>query len=83
MDSLKRWFHDHSLSLALGAILVAQSLTFFLLTYPDGNGNVQPGMSYWDWAMAEYQLSTLADTYGMLLIVLLSKWFWERGSKEG
>ncbi len=83
MSRAKEVISEHSLSIVLISILIAQTVTFFLSTYPDGNGAIEPGISYWDWALGEYMLSTLADTYGMVLIVLLSKYFWERGSKEG
>lgn len=78
-----QWLKEHSLSLVLAIALTAQTAVFTYVTWPDGNGNVQPPMSYWDWWIGEWMLSTLADTYGMLLIVLLTKWFWERDSKEG
>ncbi len=77
-----KFIKEHSLSLVLTSILLIQTFVFTFTTYPDGNGNVQPGMSYWDWWLGEYMLSTLADSYGMILIVLLSKYFWEKGSQE-
>lgn len=37
---------------------------------------------FWVWWSWEYNISIVADTYGVLLIVLLSKWFKEVGSAE-
>jgi hypothetical protein len=34
---------------------------------------------WWGW---EYQVSLVADTYGVILVVLLTKWLYERGSAE-
>jgi hypothetical protein len=32
--------------------------------------------------MSEIWVSILADTYGAIILVLLTKYFWERGSAE-
>ena len=37
---------------------------------------------FWVWWTWEYQVSLVADTFGVLLIVMLSKWFKEAGSSE-
>lgn len=36
----------------------------------------------WQWWSFEFINSLVADTYGVLLIVLLTKWFYERGRDE-
>jgi hypothetical protein len=88
------WYRDHSLSLVIIAILVSQTVftlwaghTVWLedsldhgakLTELDGYTD----MSFLRWWSYEYQQSLVADTYGVLLIVLLSKWLHEVGSAE-
>jgi hypothetical protein len=76
-----KWWIDHSLSLVIGAILALQ-LTVSVFTgirvwVAEGSQG-----SFWTWWFHEINLSTLADTFGVLLIVLLSKWLYERGSNE-
>ena len=38
--------------------------------------------SYWLHYTAEWFVSVLADTYGAFILVLFSKWFFEKGSGE-
>jgi hypothetical protein len=40
-----------------------------------------PG-DFWLWWSWEYNVSIVADTYGVILIVLLSKWFYEVHSRS-
>lgn len=74
------WWKDHSLSLVLIAILLAQ--TGFILWAGWREWSADPKGSFWIWWWYEYTVSLVADTYGVVLIVLLSKWFVERGSAE-
>ena len=37
---------------------------------------------FWIWWSWEYNVSLLADTFGVILIVLLTKWLYEQGSEE-
>ena len=83
------WVRDHSLSLVLAAILVVQSVVFHFTEVPDwvseqqAHGeNTALWPSYWLHYSAEWFVSVLADTYGALLLVLFSKWFFEKGSAE-
>lgn len=84
----KSWVVRHSLSLVLVALLVVQSVAYWLLEWPDwstqqkvhGQAAGLAGFAQHYWA--EWMVSVLADTYGALIIVLLSKWFYEQGSKE-
>lgn len=78
---MKKWLGEHSLSLVLIAILATQTLVFWWASWPDGNGSVPPEQ-YWRWFTSEWFVSVLADTYGAFILVILSKYFWERGSKE-
>ncbi len=82
------WWRDHSLSLTLVAVMLAQ--TVFALwsgAYVWGReqplGNLPPwGEGFWVWWAWEYNISLVADTFGVLLIVMLSKWLKEVGSAE-
>ena len=83
------WWRDHSLSLVIGAILVVQTVHamlagsyVFAREQPLGAGVPPWSLGYWVWWSWEYAVSLVADTYGVLLIVLLSKWFREVGSSE-
>jgi hypothetical protein len=86
------WWRDHSLSLVVGLILLVQTI-FALLTgrqewmadQADHSGQAAQAFvssEFWTWWSYEYVTSLVADTYGVLLIVLLSKWLFERGSAE-
>ncbi len=83
------WVRDHSLSLVLTALLIVQSVVFHFTELPDWISEQQAhGEStalwpaYWLHYSAEWFVSILADTYGALLLVLLTKWFFEQGSAE-
>lgn len=85
-----RWWYDHSLSIVLITILVAQTVLaiwtgwfVFGQEQPFGK-NVKPGSySFWMWWTHQYNVSLVADSFGVLLVVILTKWLNERGSSEG
>lgn len=83
------WWRDHSLSLIIAAILIVQTgyavwagSYVFGRERPFGDRVVTWSSDFWVWWSREYNISVLADTYGVLLIVVLSKWFREVGSAE-
>lgn len=84
-----KWWYDHSLSIVLVLLLIAQT-THAIWTgwYVFGNEqpfgkSVTPGSyGFWMWWTYEYNVSLVADSFGVLLIVILSKWLRERGSSE-
>jgi hypothetical protein len=83
------WFREHSLSIVLAALLIVQSMVFHFTELPDWVSEQQAHGSssalwpaYWQHYTAEWFVSVLADTYGALLLVLLTKWFFEQGSAE-
>lgn len=85
----RSWILRHSLSLVLVVLLVAQSIAFHLTELPDWvqeqrahGGSTALWPAYWLHYGAEWFVSVLADTYGALLLVLLTKWFYEQGSEE-
>jgi hypothetical protein len=84
------WWRDHSLSLILAAILLVQTAFAVWAGHEVWLGDQRdhgsetagwPG-DFWLWWSWEYNVSIVADTYGVILIVLLSKWFYEVHSKE-
>lgn len=90
-DRTGDWWHDHSLSLVIGAILVVQTVWVVWTGHSEWISdqkahNLQPAAGwpwdFWQWWSFEFINSLVADTYGVLLIVLLTKWFYERGSNE-
>lgn len=83
------WFRRHSLSIVLWAFLIVQSVVFHFTRLPEWvseqaahgeSAALWPG--YWLHYSSEWFVSVLADTYGALLLVLLTKWFYEEGSAE-
>lgn len=83
------WFLKHSLSLVLIGILLAQSVAFHFTRLPEWTAEQQAHgeatamwPDYWLHFSSEWFVSVLADTYGALLLVLLTKWFYESGSAE-
>lgn len=83
------WLREHSLSVALAALLIIQSLAFHFTEVSDWTSTQQAhGLAtslwpdYWIHYWSEWFVSVLADTYGALLLVLFSKWFFEQGSAE-
>ena len=83
------WVRNHSLSIVLIILLIVQSLVFHFTEMPDWVSEQQAHgeptalwPAYWLHYTAEWSVSVLADTYGALLLVLLTKWFFEQGSAE-
>lgn len=83
------WIKQHSLGLALAAMLVVQTLYavwsgvyVFSREEPFGPGVPTLGREFWAWWSWEYNISLVADTFGVFLIVMLSKWLYEEGSAE-
>jgi hypothetical protein len=85
------WWRDHSLSLVITAILAVQTSYCLwagwavFVADQQAHGELVQGFwsaPFWQWWGFEYQVSLVADTYGVLLIVLLSKWLREVGSSE-
>ena len=83
------WWRDHSLSLIIAGMLMVQTTWaiwsgsyVFSRELPLGDTSPAWSSGFWIWWSWEYTISLVADTYGVLLIVLLSKWFREVGSSE-
>jgi len=83
------FWKKHSLSLALFALFVVQSIIVIVTGYPEWSGeqealkqpvDIWPGFVIF--YVYEMTVSIVADTYGALLLVLFAKWFYEQGSPE-
>lgn len=79
----------HSLSIVLVVLMTAQTALalwsgafVFTREQPLGKGIPNWSHEFWGWWIWEYNVSLVADTFGVLLIVLLSKWLYEEGSSE-
>lgn len=83
---MKKWLKEHSLSVALAALFFLQCVFYLRGAWPEFQQDAKhqaEGATLPDflvYAFTEMNLSILADTYGALLLVLFSKWFFERGS---
>jgi hypothetical protein len=64
---MKKFFHDHSLSIFLGSLWIVLTVLAFTLT----EGPVQ-----------SYLHNLAGDAFGAFIIVLSTKWLIERGSAE-
>jgi hypothetical protein len=83
------WVKRHSLGLTLAVLLTAQTghaiwsgAYVFSREEPFGPGVSTFGREFWVWWSWEYNISLVADTFGVFLIVMLSKWLYEQGSDE-
>jgi hypothetical protein len=84
------WWRDHSLSIILVVLLVVQTLYaiwsghhVWLHEQPYGpEASLAWSLNFWVWWTFHYNISLVADSFGVVLIVLLSKWFREKGSAE-
>lgn len=94
MGKVKSFLKQHSLSLVLLVILLLQSVDYFFVGYRNWKTqeqvyskilNEEPKISYSEYLdtyRAEMMVSILADTYGAILLVVLTKHLRERGSAE-
>lgn len=83
------WFKEHSLSIVLLTIFVIQAIITWFSGIPEWTDQqIQAGSTtalfpgyviHW---IYDFTTSLVADTYGAVLLVLFSKWFFEKGSAE-
>lgn len=83
------WVKEHSLSIVLILIFVIQGTITWFSGIPEWTQQqmvdglttaLYPGyVIHW---IYDFTTSLVADTYGAVLLVLFSKWFFERGSAE-
>lgn len=84
------WVKRHSLSLALVGFVLAQLLTTLVTGHRDwvteeaAHGKTVSGWPtefWWHWGY-DYATSLAAEPWGVLVIVMLSKWLYEAKSAE-
>lgn len=76
-----RWVKDHGLSLAIAGIMLVQTIAVLLLGYELWLVE-QQHPNFWVWWSFEYHNSLVADVFGALLLVVLTKRLREKGSAE-
>ena len=83
------WLERHSLSVVLGVLMVVQTLLavydgaeVFTLEQPLGDGVALWSWDFWSWWRWHYNVSLVADSFGVLLVVLLTKWLYEKDSSQ-
>ena len=81
MTRLFLWVRSHSLSLVL-LFIFSSMLTSLLIMGPSQYRAEGVSGSYWQWWIYQLILSLVADVWGALILVLFTKWFWERRSAE-
>lgn len=84
-----KFWHDHGLSVVLVVLMAVQTALalwtgahVFAEEQPFGKGVDPWSGDFWIWWTWEYNVSLVADTFGVLLVVLLTKWLNEKGSSE-
>ena len=92
------WFLRHSLGVTLIALMIVQTAHALWAGHRvwqtealveakilgEAAPDVQTWLSsdFWTWWGWQYQVSLVADTFGAILLVMLSKWLYEQGSAE-
>lgn len=83
-----KFFKDHSLSIVLFLIFIVMT-GYTLWTGPElyrqeqlAHGEPYKFTEFMRWWSHEYVLSNLADVFGAILLVLLTKKLYERGSSQ-
>ena len=76
-----KWVRDHSLSLTIGGIMFVQTLAVLWLGHEVWlEDRAHP--NFWIWWSYEYNVSLVADVFGALLLVILTKQLREKDSAE-
>lgn len=84
----RSFFKKHGLSLAFLAILLVQTLVALYFGHIVWMGDQQDHQNaldyadFWSWWLYEYNVSLVADVFGALLLVLLTKKLYEKDSEE-
>jgi hypothetical protein len=91
-DQTGKWWVDHSLSIMLVLIVLLHTALTYFTAYSwewvgDQQAHGEPVTGLWSaeyagWFWTQWNLSLVAEPWGVLVIVLLSKWFYERKSAE-
>jgi hypothetical protein len=75
------WLRRHSLSSTLIAIWASFTLASLLLGRAKYAAEAEP-ISFWVWWWYEYSMSLVADCFGALLLVVVTKYTREQDSAE-
>lgn len=75
------WWRDHSLSLVLVSAMIIVTVFSVLSSYQLWQAE-ELQIEFWLWYSHHFWTGFADEILGALLLVLLSKWFVERGSAE-
>jgi Na+-driven multidrug efflux pump len=75
------WWRDHSLSITLVAALLIVTAVSVLSSYQLWQAE-DTQIEFWIWYSHHFWTGFADEILGALLLVLFSKWFYERGSAE-
>lgn len=81
------WWHKHGLGITLGLIFATITATTIIVGYQEyaseqADHGQPPGDGFWLWWTFEYSMSLVADVFGAILLVVLTKRLREIGSAE-
>lgn len=85
---MRRWIREHSLGLVFTTMFTAMLVGTLALGPKEWRAERQLdpatpiNTDFWHWWVFQTDLSLQADVFGGLLLVLLTKHLWERGSAE-
>jgi hypothetical protein len=83
-----KWLREHGLGVALVVIFAILTSLTLLTGWPEfqaeqlDHGQPVVVSDFWRWWVFEYSMSLVADVFGAILLVLLTKSLWEKGSAE-
>ena len=77
-----RWLREHSLSLVLLALLLSMISSTLMMGPAQYRAQGIQGVGFWQWWLFQTILSLEADVWGALILVVFTKWLWERRSAE-
>jgi hypothetical protein len=84
----RSWLRHHSLGLTLVAVFAAFTTATLILGWHEytaeqtAHGQPPDQAGFWVWWTFEYAMSLVADVFGLVLIVFLTKRLYELGSAE-
>jgi len=82
VSAVRRLWADHSLMLVLSFFFTVLTAYSLLMGYQEYQRAEQVTDGFWLWWTWEYSTSLVADVFGAMLLVFLTKRLHEKGSAE-